>query len=233
MELIRLNKYLAQQGVASRRAVDVLIAEGKISVNGQTVQELGTKVDPTKDKILVDGKAVKVAERLVYILLNKPEGYVASAQKTEQDPEIVLDLVKVPERVFPVGRLDKDSSGLILLTNDGDLTLKLTHPRYESEKEYEVTVRKTITPEIVGKLEKGVSLFGAPTNPMKVTLLGPSHMRLVLTEGKNRQIRRICQKLGINVITLKRIRIKTLKLGELSLGHWRYLKPEEIEALKK
>jgi 23S rRNA pseudouridine2605 synthase len=233
MEMIRLNKYLAQQGVASRRAVDTLIVGGKISVNGKIVQELGTKVDPEKDKILVAGKAVKATERLVYILLNKPEGYVASAQKTEQDKDIVLDLVKVPERIFPVGRLDKDSSGLLLLTNDGDLTLKLTHPRYESEKEYEVTVRGTVTPEIVRKLEKGVRLFGAPTNPMKVNLLGPNHMRLILTEGKNRQIRRICQKLEINVITLKRIRIKTLKLGELSVGHWRYLKPEEVEALKK
>jgi len=233
MEMIRLNKYLAQQGVASRRAVDLMIAEGKISVNGKTVQELGTKINPEKDKVLVGGKAFKSPERLVYILLNKPEGYVASAKKTEQAKDIVLDLVKVPERIFPIGRLDKDTSGLLLLTNDGDLALKLTHPRYESEKEYEVMVKGNITNDLVREFEKGVRLWGERTNPAKVEVFASNQMRLIITEGKNRQIRRMCIKLGIPVITLRRVRIKNLRLGQLSLGHWRYLKPEEVEELKK
>jgi 23S rRNA pseudouridine2605 synthase len=233
MESIRLNKYLAQQGVASRRAIDQMIVDGKISVNGETVSGLGIKIDPDKDKVLVSGKSFKPPERLVYILLNKPEGYVASAKKTEQAPAIVLDLVKVPERIFPIGRLDKDTSGLLLLTNDGDLALKLTHPRYESDKEYEVMVKGNITPEHVREFEKGVSLWGRRTNPAKVEVFASNQMRLTITEGKNRQIRRMCDKLGIPVITLRRVRIKNLRLGQLSLGHWRYLKPEEVEALKK
>lgn len=233
MELIRINKFLAQQGVASRRAVDAMLAEGRISVNGKTVVEMGMKIDPSKDKILVDGNSVQGSDRMVYIVLNKPEGTVVSSKKTEQAKDIVLDLVKVPERVFPVGRLDKETSGLLILTNDGDLALKLTHPSFECEKEYEVTVHGTITPAIIHKLEQGVKLWGVRTNPATVTPLGHNRMRIVITEGKNRQIRRICQKLGISVKTLKRLRVKQLTLGTLSAKQWRYLKPEEVEALKQ
>jgi 23S rRNA pseudouridine2605 synthase len=233
MEPIRLNKYLAQQGVASRRAIDAMIVEGRIAVNGQTVKELGTKINPAKDKILVDGKPVKFSEKLVYIVLNKPEGVVVSAKKTEQAPLIVFDLVKVPERLFPVGRLDKETSGLLILTNDGELALHLTHPSFESEKEYEVTVIGTITPEIVHKFEHGVKLWGVRTNPAQVTVFGHNRMRIVITEGKNRQIRRICQKVGIPVKTLKRIRIWNLRLGDLALGKWRYLTAAEINSLKE
>jgi len=231
--MIRLNKYLAQQGIASRRAIDRMIEERFISINGKIVRELGVKIDPQKDEIFVQGKPIRITEHLVYVMLNKPAGVVASAKKTDTEPHIVLDLVKVPERIFPVGRLDKETTGLLLLTNDGDLTFALTHPSRESEKEYEVLVDKTVMPEMVHKLESGVRLDGVKTNPTRVTLLGQKQFRIVLTEGKNRQIRRVCQKVGLNVFRLKRIRVKNLQLGDLKEGKWRYLTAEEIDHLKK
>jgi len=232
MPLVRLNKYLAQQGVASRRESDRLIAEGLISVNGEIIKEMGVKVDPEKDKVTVNKKVVERQQKLVYIALNKPAGYVTSVKPTQLEPKVVLDLVDLNERIFPVGRLDKDTTGLLILTNDGTLTYKLTHPSSECEKEYEVTVDGEIRKGQMDKLRAGVKLWGEKTKETQVKKVGADRMRIVLKEGKNRQIRRICQKVGLPVVTLKRIRIKELLLGDLPEGKWRLLTQKEIDSLK-
>lgn len=230
--MLRLNKYLSNQGIASRREADRLIADGLISVNGKVVTEMGVKIDPEKDKVTINNEVVKRQEELIYIALNKPAGYVTSVKRTKVEKRIVMDLIDLKERVYPVGRLDKDTTGLLILTNDGTLTFKLTHPSSECPKEYEVTVKGFINNEQILKLEKGVRLWGEKTKKTHVNKIGPSKMRIILTEGKNRQIRRICQKVGLPVKQLKRIRIKKLRLGTLPLGKWRYLSKEEVEELK-
>lgn len=233
MILIRLNKYLAELGVASRREADRLIADGQVSVNGKLVTEMGVKIDPKTDKVQVSDKALSAKkENSVYIMLNKPEGYVTSVKRTRIEKKIVTDLVDIKERVFPVGRLDKDTTGLLILTNDGTLTFKLTHPSSESEKEYEAVVNGIITKGAIEKLEKGVKLKGERTKPAKVRKIGNRTLRIILTEGKNRQVRRICQKVGLEVFKLKRIRIKGLTLGKLPLGKWRHLTDGEVKNLK-
>lgn len=233
MALIRLNKYLAGLGVASRREADRMISDGLISVNGEVIREMGVKVNPELDKVSVSDRVIKRQEKLVYIMLHKPTGYVTSSQHTRLEKNIVLDLVKIKERVYPVGRLDKDSTGLLILTNDGTLTFKLTHPSSECEKEYEVTVAGIITNGAIQKLEKGVKLWGERTKSTEVRKIGLRKMRIILTEGKNRQIRRICQKVGLPVTALKRVRIKNLNLGDLPLGKWRFLTKQEVEMLKQ
>jgi len=230
---MRLNKYLAHQGISSRREADRLIADGLISVNGQIVTEMGIKIDPEKDKVTINNEVIKRQEKLVYIVLHKPIGYVTSVKRTKVEKKIVMDLIDMEERVYPVGRLDKDTTGLLLLTNDGTLTFKLTHPSSECPKEYEVTVKGNITNEHIFKLEKGVRLWGEKTKSTHVNKIAPNKMRIILTEGKNRQIRRICQKVGLPVRELKRIRIKKLRLGTLPLGRWRYLTKDEVEMLKE
>ncbi len=232
MPLVRLNKYLAEQGVASRREADRLIADGLISVNGKIIKEMGVKVDPDKDNVSVSDKIVKRQEQLIHIALNKPAGYVTSVKRTSIERHIVLDLIDIKERVYPVGRLDKDTTGLLILTNDGTLTFKLTHPSSECEKEYEVTVDCEIRKGQIDKLKAGVRLWGEKTKSTVVKQIGKNKMHITLTEGKNRQIRRICQKVGLPVIKLKRIRIKGLELGSLPEGKWRNLTKKEIESLK-
>jgi len=232
MELIRLNKYLAGRGIASRREADRLIADGLISVNGKVIREMGVKINPEKDKVSVSDQVIKRQQKLIYIALNKPAGYVTSVKRTQVEKKIVTDLIKINERVYPVGRLDKDTTGLLILTNDGTLTYKLTHPSSECEKEYEVTVDGAIKGGQMDKLKAGVKLWGEKTKETQVKKIGSRQMRIVLTEGKNRQIRRICQKVGLSVIQLKRIRIKRLKLGNLPEGKWRKLTPEEVKMLK-
>lgn len=231
--VMRLNKYLSGQGVASRREADRLIADGLISVNGEVITEMGVKIDPRKDKVTINDEVIKRQEELIYIALNKPSGYVTSVKRTRVEKRIVMDLIGIEERVYPVGRLDKDTTGLLLLTNDGTLTFKLTHPSAECPKEYEVTVKGFIKNEQILKLEKGVKLWGEKTKKTHVNKIATNKMRIILTEGKNRQIRRICQKVGLPVKQLKRIRIKKLRLGTLPVGKWRYLKKEEVEALKQ
>lgn len=232
MSEVRLNKFIADQGIASRREADKLISGGLVKINGKLVTELGTKVNPDTDKVEVDQKAANESKRLVYIALNKPKGYVCSVKPTKQDPKIVLDLIDIPERIYPVGRLDKETTGLLLLTNDGTLVNKIIHPSSESEKEYEVTFPTLIPEGVLNKLREGVKLAGEKTLPTKVKKVGPAKIRIVLKEGKNRQVRRICQKVGYPVKTLKRIRIKDLKLGDLPLGRWRSLSPDEVKKLK-
>ncbi len=232
MEPVRLNKYLSQQGIASRREADRLIQGGLVKVNGKTIQEMGVKIDPEKDKVEVDHFQMKSKKNYVTIALNKPKGYVCSMKKTKLDPNIVTDLVDLPERIYPVGRLDKETTGLLLLTNDGTLVNQIIHPSSESEKEYEVTFNTPIPMGAIKKLESGVKLNGEKTLPTRVKKTGPAKIRIILKEGKNRQVRRICQKVGFPVKSLKRIRIKSLKLGSLKQGEWRQLSEEEIGELK-
>lgn len=232
MALVRLNKYLAEQGIASRREADRLIADGQISVNGIQVTEMGVKVDPEKDKVTVSDQVVERREHLIYMALNKPLGYVTSVKPTAAEPQVVMELIHSDERVYPIGRLDKETTGLLLFTNDGTLTHKLIHPSSESEKEYEVIVNDKINRGQIEKLKAGVMLKGEKTKQTKVRQLGDFKMAIVLTEGKNRQIRRICQKVGLPVLRLHRVRIKNVKLGDLPLGKTRLLTKEEVEGLK-
>lgn len=233
MTLVRLNKYLAEQGIASRREADRLIAAGLVKVNGKVVTEMGLKVDPAVDRIKVDEAKVREERNLVYLALNKPKGYVCSMKPTRQDPDIVTDLIDIPERIYPVGRLDKETTGLLLLTNDGTLVNQIIHPSSESEKEYEVTFFRQIPEGALDKLRAGVKLAGQATLPTTVKKIAPAKIRIILREGKNRQVRRVCQKVGFPVKNLKRVRIKDLQLGDLPLGKWRHLTPAEVSSLKK
>jgi len=233
MTLTRLNKYLSEQGIASRREADRMIASGLVKVNGKIVTEMGQKVDPDVDEIVVDEAQVKQERHLVYIAINKPKGYVCSMKPTQDDPLIVTDLVDTLERVYPVGRLDKETTGLLLLTNDGTLVNQIIHPSAESEKEYEVTFYMPIPEGSLDSLRAGVRLNDEKTLPTKVKKIAPAKIHIILREGKNRQIRRMCQKVGFPVKNLKRIRIKDLVLGDLPLGRWRYLTEAEVASLKR
>jgi pseudouridine synthase len=233
MTLIRLNKYLSEQGIASRREADKMIAAGLVKVNGKTVTEMGHKVDSEADTVEVDEVQVKQERHLVYIALNKPKGYVCSMKPTQEDPQIVTDLVDTLERVYPVGRLDKETTGLLLLTNDGTLVNKIIHPSAESEKEYEVTFFLQIPESSLDRLRAGVMLDGEKTLPTRVKKIAPAKIRIILREGRNRQIRRMCQKVGFPVKNLRRVRIKDLLLGDLPLGRWRYLTEAEVTSLKR
>ena len=229
MPLMRLQKFLSIAGFCSRRKGEEYIKEGLVKVNGKTVLELGTKVDPQNDRIEVNGTLVQADQKPVYIALNKPGEYVTSCDHPGE--KIVLDLVDIPERIYPVGRLDKDSTGLLLLTNDGRLHHRLSHPSFDHEKEYEVTVASQITDGALRSLEKGLPLMGTKTRPAKVKRLSSKRFRIVLKEGRNRQIRRMVGKVGGRVIGLKRIRISNIKLGRLSEGSWRYLGEKEKDGL--
>lgn len=232
----RLQKVIAQAGIASRRKAEELIANGKVKVNGKVVTELGTKVDPLKDNIEVNGKQIK-QEKLVYILLNKPKGYITTADDPQNRP-IVFDLIRdIPQRLHSVGRLDFDTAGLLLLTNDGDLTYKLTHPKFEKEKIYLVRVKGRITQKVIKNLERGVELEDGKTAPAKVKLVKLkrdfSLLKLTIHEGRNRQIRRMMETVGFPVIYLKRIQLGPLTLGNLKTGQYRNLTQKEIKFLKK
>lgn len=224
--MIRLQKYLAEHGVGSRRKCEKYITDGLIKVNGKVTTEMGVKVDPSKDKIEVSPEIQMMKQNLVYIMLNKPVGYVTTRAETEG--ETVYDLIKIPERIFSVGRLDKNSSGLLILTNDGELAFSLAHPSFEHEKEYEVTVQGAITKGAIKKLCEGVKIWGVKTSPAQITKTGKSSFRMIIHEGRNRQIRRMCQKVGYSVKTLKRVRIGTLELGSLPVGKWKFLKKSDF-----
>ncbi|MFZ5365457.1 MAG: pseudouridine synthase [Patescibacteria group bacterium] len=231
MEKIRLQKYLADCGIASRRQAEVFIAQGKVTVNGEVVRALGTKVGP-RDKVEFKGHVAKPERKKVYIMLNKPVGYLSTVKKGKEKGKTVLELVKGSARVFPVGRLDKESSGLLILTNDGDLALKLTHPRYEKEKEYEVAITRPLTDEFLKKMRSGVKIDGKKTSPAKVIPRGVKKFNIILKEGRKRQIRRMCEALGCGVISLRRIRINKLTLGDLKMGNCRNLTEKEVNLLK-
>jgi 23S rRNA pseudouridine2605 synthase/23S rRNA pseudouridine2604 synthase len=229
MSNLRLQKFLSSAGVCSRRKGEEFIAAGKVAVNGEIVVELGTKIDPDQDQVEVDGKVVKPAHNLVYIALNKPRDYVSSCRHPGE--KVVLDLVDVPERVYPVGRLDKDSTGLLLLTNDGRLHHRLSHPSFDHEKEYDVMVARPISDGALKKLRDGLPLMGTKTRPARITRISPRRFRIVLQEGKNRQIRRMVRKVGNEVARLERKRFSSIKLGSLPPGKWRHLSRREREAL--
>ena len=229
---IRLNKFLAEKGVASRRKSDELISGGKIRVNGKIISELGTKIDPEKDRVEVDRKFLDAKPELVYFALNKPTGLVCSNSRTAAEPRIVLDLFPPELPIFPVGRLDKMTTGLLILTNDGDLSFRLTHPKFECEKEYEVEVDADLTAERVRKIESGVALDRRRTKPTEVKILGKRRARIILREGRNRQVRKIFGKVGCEVLKLKRVRVKNLELGDLAVGKYRALSPEEVKMLR-
>ena len=223
---VRIQKLLARAGICSRRSAETLLSAGRVQINGETAR-IGQKADPVRDTILLDGKPLPPPPEYVYILLNKPRGVVTTLSD-EQGRATVLDLLRdCPERVFPVGRLDRNSEGLLLLTNDGTLTRLLTHPSARIAKTYELT--------LAGNVPDAAVKLSAIRSPAGVKLLwcNESCTRLSVTihEGKNRQIRRMCEQCGFHVARLRRIREHTLTLGKLKSGEWRYLEPEEVQAL--
>jgi 23S rRNA pseudouridine2605 synthase len=234
----RLQKVLSQAGVASRRAAEKLIADGRVTVNGKTILTMGVKVDPARDEIRVDGRRIKAAARARYILLYKPAGYVT----TRSDPQrrrTVLDLLEgVREYVYPVGRLDYDTEGLLLLTNDGDLAARLTHPRHGIRRTYEARVAGMPDRAAIERLRAGIPLDGHRTLPADVVLLNEGRrdrdgvLRLTIREGRNRQVRRMCEAVGHPVQQLKRTKIGALGDRRLKPGEWRELAPQEIANLK-
>ena len=226
---IRLQKYLSIAGICSRRHGEELILAGEVWVNGKVITELGTRVDPLADTVEIDGKPVLFRQRLVYIALNKPMGYVTSCEQPGE--KLVTDLVNVPERIYPIGRLDKDSTGLLMLTNDGPLHHRLSHPSFDHEKEYVVTLANPISDIALQKMADGILLSGKRTRPAEIHRISLRRFRIILKEGKNRQIRRMVQKVGQDVLQLHRIRIAGIRLGKLDSGKWRYLDSDEIEAL--
>ena len=231
MAEMRLQKFLSRAGICSRRKGEEYIKAGWVKVNGKIVTELGVKVDPERDAVEVDSDAIRTDTAPIYIALNKPRGYVSSCR--QQNEKIVLDLLDISERVYPVGRLDKDSTGLLLLTNDGHLHHRLSHPSFNHEKEYEVTVAKPLPEGALRKLAKGLPMMGTRTRAARVERISARRFRIVLQEGKNRQIRRMVRKVGNQVTHLKRIRIANIKLGNLPSGRWRHLTETETENLLK
>lgn len=231
---IRLQKFLSQAGVISRRGAEEMIAAGRVKVNGRRA-EIGDKVDPVRDKVIVAGKRVLNTSKKMYIMLNKPRGYVTT-MSDEQGRKCVAELVAdAPERLFPVGRLDRDSEGLLFMTNDGDFANTLTHPSRHVTKSYRVTVRENVTAEMIDTLSTGVDLDGRKTLPADVHIIDKGENRTVLqfviTEGRNRQIRRMCEFVGLTVIRLKRVEIAGVKLGMLPVGKWRDLNEKEMKHL--
>ncbi len=233
---MRLNKFLAKAGIASRRAADLLLKQKRIAVNGKIVTTLGSVVDETADEITFDGKRVTLPEEFVYILLNKPVGYLVTCKDNFKRP-IVLDLVKrYRQLVRPVGRLDLDSSGLLLLTDDGQLAFRLTHPRYKIDKKYLVKCEGLIPDEKIEKMRNGIELDDGVTWPAEVELISrtkkSSRFYMTIHEGRKRQIRRMCGVIGHSVVTLQRVEYGGIKLSSLKAGAYRRLKQQEVEMLK-
>lgn len=236
MEEIRLQKYIADCGITSRRKAEELIKQGKIKVNGQIVYELGTKINPQKDIVLYQNEKIKQKQKNVYILLNKPIGYVTTVKDQFERPS-VLDLVKVKQRVVPVGRLDMYTSGALILTNDGDFVYQVTHPKHEIDKTYTVTIKGIVTEQDVELLKKGVKIEEYLTKPAKVKILktdlekNSSRLEITIHEGKNRQIRKMCETVGYPVLALHRSKISGIGVKDLPLGKWRFLSKQEVERI--
>lgn len=235
----RLQKFLARAGVASRRRAEELILQGRVTVNDKIVTQLGTKVAPARDEIRVDGVRIRSVSEQVYVLLNKPRG-ILSTMEDKRGRRALGDLVKIPARLFPVGRLDADSEGLVLLTDDGELANLLTHPRYRHDKEYRVLVNGHPSEKTLAAWRRGVVIDGETTAAAQVDVLqkekDSSWLRIVMHEGRKRQIRRVAALLGHPVRELKRVRLGPLHLGTLEVGQWRYLTAKEIgelEAVKR
>lgn len=233
---IQLNKYLANLGISSRRKIADLVDAKRVKVNGQIMEKLGIRIDPEVDQIEVDGKKVGGQPKLTYLILNKPKGIVSTVAD-EHGRKTVIDLIHTKERLYPVGRLDQDSVGLVMLTNDGDLTQHLTHPSFHIPKTYHVLISGEVSQNQLEKLRNGVVLKDGKTAPAQVEIVEQSPKRtllqIIIHEGKNRQIRRMCGALGLNLLELKRVAIGPINLGDLKMGSSRFLNAEEIQLLKE
>ena len=231
---MRLNKFLSNSGVASRRKCDELIKEGKVFVNGKQVRELGTVVNEKKDKVTVEGKVISLPSSFVYIKLNKPKGYACSAND-EKSRKTIYDLIDCDERLFSIGRLDYDTEGLIILTNDGDFANKVAHPKYNIEKEYRVTIEGDIKESELAVMRKGVVIDGERMPSARVEKLSQddkyTKLSVVIDEGQNRQVRRMFEAIGKSIRLLKRVRIGQVRLGGLSRGDYKDLTEEELNLL--
>lgn len=227
MSGVRLNKYISETGLCSRRAADQWIEAGRVTLNGVTA-ELGSQVEP-HDEVRVDGRVIGAKKKAIYLALHKPPGITCTTEPGVKDN--IIDFVGHPERIFPVGRLDKDSEGLILLTNDGDIVNEILRAENNHEKEYLVRVNRPITDLSLSLLASGVKIMGEMTKPCKVARVDRDSFRIILTQGLNRQIRRMCSALGYRVQRLKRVRIMHIELGALPPGEWRYLSDAEVRGL--
>lgn len=235
--LVRLQKFLADAGVASRRGAEKIISEGRVRVNGEVVREMGVKVDENYDKIMLDGEEIKGIEKKHYIMLNKPVGFVTTVSDDKQRPTVMELVSDISARIYPVGRLDYDTEGLLLMTNDGDLTYRITHPKHDAQKTYIAEVAGNVTMETILNLRRGVVIDGYKTAPAQVEVVGATQfgtkLEITIHEGKNRQVRKMFESLGCVVKRLKRVGEAGLVLGHLPLGKWRKLSESEINMLKK
>jgi 23S rRNA pseudouridine2604 synthase len=228
-ESMRINKFISEKGICSRREADRLIEQKRVTING-IVALMGSVVQEG-DAVKVDNKPLKSREKFVYLVLNKPVGIVSTTETKERDT--IIDFMNYPKRIFPIGRLDKDSEGLILLTSDGDIVNKILRAGNNHEKEYIVRVDKPINQNFINSMASGVRILGTVTKKCRVELLTKYTFRIILTEGMNRQIRRMCEAFGYQVLKLKRIRIMNIRLEDLPTGAWRYVSPEEMEDLNQ
>lgn len=226
---IQINKYISNAGFCSRREADKLIEDARVTINDD-IALAGSRVHPG-DVVAIDGEKLKSKQRPIYIALNKPIGITSTTDMS--DKTNIIRFMNHPKRIFPVGRLDKDSEGLILLTNDGDIVNKILRAGNNNEKEYVVTVDKELTPEMIRQMGAGVRILGEKTKPCYIRQEGQRRFRIIMKQGLNRQIRRMCETFGYKVKTLKRIRIMHIELGTLATGKWRYLTPEEMDKLEK
>ena len=237
-EIVRLQKYIAMSGAASRRAAEQMITDGRVAVNGKRITEQGVKVEIGNDEVTLDGAVIKVADKKIYIALNKPEGYVTTV-KDQFDRPTVMDLVsrEIHTRIFPVGRLDYDTEGLILMTNDGDWANLVAHPRFECRKKYFAVISGVLTIPELNKLRRGVFIDGKRTSPAECDIMeidmGMTLVEITIHEGRNRQVRRMFETVGHKVKKLRRSKIGIVELGNLPEGRWRYLTSSEVEYFRR
>lgn len=232
----RLQKFIANSGICSRRKAEEYIVNGFVKVNGNTVIELGTKINPDKDEVMVKNQRIKKVNKKIYVLLNKPIGYVTTT-KEQFGRDMVTDLINIKEKLLPVGRLDMYTSGALILTNDGEFIFKVTHPKYEIEKTYNVTIRGEITEDEIEKLRNGIQIDDYVSGKAKVKILkidkdkGISRIEITIHEGKNREVRKMFSALDKKVLALHRSKIEDISVKNLKLGEWRYLSDSEVKSL--
>jgi 23S rRNA pseudouridine2605 synthase len=235
--MVRLQKYLADAGVASRRASEKLIADGRVSVNGEIIRQMGVQVDESFDAIAVDGEVVKNRVKKEYIMLNKPVGFITTVSDDKERPTVMELVSDISARIYPVGRLDYDTEGLLLLTNDGELTYRITHPKHDISKTYVAEVTGDVSMDTINQLRRGVVIDGRKTSPAEVEIIGATQygtkIEITIHEGRNRQVRKMFEALGCIVKKLRRTKEAGLNLGHLPLGKWRKLSESEVNMLKK
>ncbi len=236
-KLVRLQKYLAAAGVASRRGAEKIISEGRVAVNGEIVREMGVQIDENYDTVEVDGEKIKHVEKKMYIMLNKPVGFVTTVSDDKGRPTVMELVSDISARIYPVGRLDYDTEGLLLMTNDGDLTFRVTHPKHDVSKTYIAEVTGNVSMDTIVNLRRGVVIDGYKTSPAEVEVVGATQLgtkiQITIHEGRNRQVRRMFEELGCIVKKLKRVSEAGLVLGHLPTGKWRKLSESEVNMLKK